>query len=75
MNMFPWEWDRLPWWTQQIYSEGLMHEKPWVSMPMLQEPFDPFDPRYGAFTSSESGSTYEDSLHGLAEWGFNIASA
>lgn len=70
--MFPWEWDRLPIHVQQIYTEGLMHEKPWVTMPELREPFDPFDPRYGAFADGESGYTYEDSLHGLAEMGFKI---
>lgn len=53
------------------------HERPWATMPMIQEPYDPFDPRHGAFMGDEwdDSSTYEGSLAGLSSWGFNIQSA
>jgi len=77
LYMYPWEWDRTPWWLQKIYREGLQAEIPWATFPQLKETFNPFDPKYGVFQDDDLNGqkTYEASLTGLAEMGFNITPA
>lgn len=72
MNLFPWEWDRLPWWVQKIYHEGLERERPWVTMPALERPYDPLDESTGAFETETAWTTYESSSVALAQMGFTI---
>lgn len=74
LGLYPWEWDRLPWWTQKIYREGMSSERPWVTMPDVKEVFDPFHPKHGAFMD-EDVNTYEKSTAGLATMGFKLTPA
>jgi len=79
LNLYPWEWNRLPYWLQRIYREGLEFERPWVVYPMLERPWDPFDEETGAFEHTfnpegRTGSDYIQSVDGLTAMGFNIKS-
>ncbi len=63
LNIGPAEWDRLPWWEQAIYQEGLQNEAPWIGRSvMLNKADDPLDVRKGLF-----GNPYEDDDEGSAE--------
>lgn len=80
LGLFPWEWDRLPHWTQRIYREGLEYERPWVTLPMMDKTWDPFDEETGAFEytfnpEGRTGSEYIQSTDGLLSMGFSIQQA
>lgn len=74
MNLRPWEWDRLPWWEQQIYREGLEAEAPWIGrVVQLQKADDPLDVRKGLFENPYAAEeSDEGSAADLASFGIRV---
>lgn len=65
LGLRPHEWDRLPWWEQAIYQEGLHAEAPWIGRTvMLNKADDPLDTRDGLFGNPFH---FEDDDEGSAE--------
>lgn len=64
------EWDRLPWYEQRVYQEGLQAERPWIQRAaMLNRAEDSLNLNVGLF--ADLGDDEEDEAD-LSDLGINI---